>query len=226
MLLFPKAWKTLHQSKYNRDMQFRTQELLQRGESLPADESSRNHAERSFPDDRASIEFFKRLKERLIDLTNWNHKSGLTAYEIFESSGEQSADKILRAGGFVRITLFGSGKYDWVKIEDIFDSEDELVITVRPTYDPTTKPQQTGKVSHFFISDSTNNFCAFRKGNTVYLYVIGLNEKQNTGHTSGPVETARNAVVANLGYYLGIQKAEWSKFCQSFLYDGEEQTAG
>jgi hypothetical protein len=49
------------------------------------------------------------------------------------------------------------------------------------------------------------------------LYVIGLNERLNSGHTSGMIETVRNTAVANIGYYLGIQKAEWKKFCESFF---------
>jgi hypothetical protein len=121
--------------------------------------------------------------------------------------------------------LPATGKSDWVRVEEIYDRPDELTITVRPTYDPTGDPPQTGKVSHFFSSRTTNNFCAFRREATVYLYVIGLNEKLNEDHDSGVVEKVRNALVGNIGYYLGIQKAEWTKFCTSFLSDDEELAA-
>ena len=94
-----------------------------------------------------------------------------------------------------------------------------MVVTVRPTYDPTDAPVDKSVVSHFFADSATNNFCTLLRGNTVGAYVIGIGERQNTSDTSGMLESVRNAAVANIGPYLGIQSAEWTKFCNSLLAD-------
>jgi len=206
-------------------MSFRTEGVLKTAESLPTGESSINFAERSFSTEVEARNFFLELKRKLLNISHWNHRSGLSSYELFDSSGQAINDQAIKPASFIKITLAGSGKSDWVRVEDIRDENDELVITVRPSYDPTGQPQQTGKISHFFWNEATNNFCAIQSGEKVSLYVIGLNEKLNSDHTSGMVETVRNTAVANMGYYLGIQKSEWTKFCKSFLFDGEETAA-
>jgi hypothetical protein len=198
-------------------MTLRTRELLAQTEHLPADEFSINYAEREFADATTADSFLSDLKRRLVDLSHWNENSGMSSYKLFGSDGRPDNDGGLKPGFFVEITLHGTGKSDWVRVEDIYESPDELVITVKPTYDPTDEPPQTGTISHFFTSDATNNFCALREGTRTMLYVIGLNERLNSGHTSGMIETVRNTAVANIGYYLGIQKAEWKKFCESFF---------
>lgn len=205
-------------------MRLRTRELLKEGGSLPEDHFSVNYGEREFENERDAAAYLDDLKKRLIDIKKWNQHAGLSTYELFDQNGAP-VERPIAPGLFMRITLTGSGKADWVKIENVFESPYEIVIRVKPTYDPTEDSRQTGKTSHFFTAAATNNFCAFREGNKVSLYVIGLNETLNSGHTSGLIETARNTMVANLGYYLGIQKAEWTKFCESFLSDHEEPAA-
>jgi hypothetical protein len=57
---------------------------------------------------------------------------------------------------------------------------------------------------------------------SIALYVIGLNEKANVEESGNPAEAARNVAAANLGYYLGLQKAMWTEFCKNFLEVKEE----
>lgn len=200
-------------------MPSRTNELLREAEALSANGSSISRAERKFdgPDEAAA--YFEGLKARLGDLTNWNLNSGLSTYELFDENGKPSADTLLKRGRFVRIKLRATGKSDWVRIEEILESTDEMVVTVRPTFDPTGDPPDRSSVAHFFSAKATNNFCVRTDDRFVRMYVIGLNENTNTDDAEGMVEAARNAAIANLGYYLGIQKAEWTKFCESFLSD-------
>jgi hypothetical protein len=89
------------------------------------------------------------------------------------------------------------------------------VIVVRPSHDPTK--DEPGLTSHFFGPEARNHFCVQLHEKTVAFYVIGLNEKQNTQETENPVEAARNAVVANVGYYSGLQNAVWKEFCRKML---------
>ena len=103
-------------------------------------------------------------------------------------------------------------------IEKVFDTPQEIVITVRPTYDPTAEDPGPKTTSHFFTAESTNNFSANIKGKTVNAYVIGLNEKQNTAETDSMLEAARNVAAANIGSYLGIQKGEWTTFCKTSCF--------
>jgi hypothetical protein len=206
---------------YNRLMRFRTRELLAEAKTLPADEYSINSAEREFPDSAAAVNYFEGLKARFKDIGQWNANSHVSSYALYDQNGKPASTPFIERDQFMEIRLHGTGKSDWVRIENILSSPNELVITVKPTYDPTEEPPQIGKTSHFFTARARNNFCAFRENDHVMLYVIGLHETLNSGHTSGIAETARNAALANLGYYLGIQKAVWSSFCDSFLSEND-----
>jgi len=202
---------------YNVVMQFKTNEILRDAESLPSDEWSVNSAEREFADADVASTYFSDLRRRLIDIKQWNLNSDSAEYKLYNKDGTVASSGRIRPGLFLRIDLPGSGKSDWVVIENLAISPNEIVITVKPTYDPTEQPPDTGKISHFLSASARNNFCALRDGQFVKVYVIGLHETSNTGHTSGIIETVRNAAVANLGYYLGIQKAVWTSFCNRFL---------
>lgn len=109
-----------------------------------------------------------------------------------------------------------------MKVIDIFEKADEFVITVKPTFDPTDEKEDKHLTSHFFTEAATNNFCLSREFKTVKLYIIGLNEKQNTQETENTLETVRNLAV-NLSTYLGIQNGEWEKFAHHFLEAAAEK---
>jgi hypothetical protein len=198
----------------------RIEEILKQFEHVPEDERSINFAEREFADDGAARQYFAELRERFTEMASWNKYSGLSSYEIFDENGEPTPDQRVRVGLFLKISLAGSGKADWVRIEEIYEATGELIVTVRPAYDPTADDVRRDTTSHFFSSDATNNFCAVRDDRFVRVYVIGLNEKLNSDETAGIVETVRNTAVANLGSYLGVQSSEWTKFCNSFLSEG------
>ena len=146
----------------------------------------------------------------------------LSTYALFDENGREINE--INVGTFIRISLKASGKYDWIRVIDIYDAPDEFIITVKPTFDPTTENRETSAISHFFTDEATNNFCLFKKAETVAFYVIGLNEKTNTNETGGAIETIRNVAV-NLATYLGMQKGEWEKFCHHFLEDAADQNS-
>lgn len=185
-------------------------------------ESSVTCASRAFADEESAAEKFEKLKQKLLQIKDWNEKSGISSYELFDADGSVAHRRQAIIGDFIRIALHGSGKYDWVKIINVDASADEIVLTVKPSYDPTEKEVDKSVTSHFFTSDATNNFCIEKKGAEINICVIGLSEKTNTSESGGVVETIRNAATANVGSYLGIQKAEWKKFCESFLQEVEK----
>lgn len=185
-------------------------------ESSTAEVSSVTNATRNCSSETEAKNVFQRLIQKLFNIEQWNAESNLSSFALFDENGFAKMEKIAAVGDFIRITLPGSGKNDWVKIVEIHDAADEIVLTVQPSSNPTDK-EDNSTTSHFFTNDSTNNFCLQKNGIKLNFYVIGLGEKSNTEDTSGIVETVRNFATANIGHFLGIQKAQWQNFCDNFV---------
>lgn len=196
-------------------------ERLQKEAEAREDESSINGAKRTFADEAEAEKFFERLKDKIFHLEAWNAEGALSSFAHFDETGAELKNKPLADGDFIRIALKGAGKYDWVRIARIHRAPSEIVIGVKPTFDPTAEDKDA--TSHFFTSEATNNFCLLKKDATVMLYVIGLNEKTNLDETGSLLEKARNFAAANLGSYLGVQSAEWTTFARNFLELEEEK---
>ncbi len=209
-------------------MNSKIQTLLERAAAQTSaaggDTSSVANAARNFSDAAEAEKYFAEFKRKLFRIEKWNADSGLSSFELFDENGARQAPQAsAKTGDFIRITLTGSGKSDWVKVTGIDDERaDEIVLTVQPAYNPTEKGADETATSHFFIKDSSNNFCLQKINQAVKIYVVGLNEISNTQETNNIIETARNVATANLGHYLGIQKAEWTTFCENFL-ENEKQ---
>ena len=204
-------------------MSEKIQNLLKEAETSDDGKSSVTSAERAFEPAEETVEAFGLFREKLYDINRWEADSGVSAFQLFDESGKGLETKRAQKGNFVRISLPGSGKHDWVKIVDIHDASDEVVITVQPTYDPTEKDAGKDATSHFFTSDSRNNFCLQKKDGSLAVYVIGLHEKPNTSESGGVLESVRNVATASFGW-LGFQKVEWKTFCENFLDNGKRKT--
>jgi hypothetical protein len=204
-----------------KNMNDKIQHLLERAgqqaRESNAGESSITFASRAFSDSSEAENCFNRLKQKLFQIEKWNAESFLTSFELFDKNGKPSESESAVVGDFIRLSLAGSGKNDWVKIVEITEEPNEAVVTVSPSYNPTENHPDKDATSHFFTSESTNNFCLGRNRETVSFYVIGLDEKTNTKETENLIETIRNVAVANIGSYLGIQTSEWKIFCENFL---------
>lgn len=182
--------------------------------------SSFSAAEKEFADEASAAEAFAKLRRQLFDVDEWNEHGLVSSFELFDASGQIVQTRKFAVGEFLRISLPATFKYDWVRIAEITDEQNEFVITVKPTFDPTAEKRDESVISHFFTAESTNNFCLLKRDTIVGLYVIGLNEKMNASDTENTLETVRNAAV-NLGAYFGIQRGEWEKFCHHFMDDIE-----
>jgi hypothetical protein len=197
----------------------KTDELLNQTKQNES-ESSISSADKDFESEAKAREVFSALKTKLLNINEWNKHALMSTYALFDENGREINE--INVGDFIRISLKASGKYDWIRVIEVYDQPDEFVITVKPTYDPTDGENDKTTVSHFFTDEATNNFCLSRKAGTVAFYVIGLDEKSNTDETSGALETIRNVAV-NAATYLGMQKSEWEKFCHHFLEDAAEE---
>lgn len=199
----------------------RIQDLLARAEaqqkSASAESSSIVCCERELDSNIAAETFFAELKIKLRTVERWNDKAFLTGYKLFDADGNAAPDKLAAGSDYIRITLTGSGKSDWVQIKQIANAPDEMILTVSPSPDPTVENAAENRTSHFFAPQATNNFCLQKNDKTLKFYVIGLNETTNTAETANLLETVRNLATANLGNLLGIQIAEWKIFCKNFL---------
>jgi hypothetical protein len=189
----------------------------QQSKSASTEKSSIACATRDFSSGAEAEASFQRLKEKLFRIERWNAESGLSSFELFDAEGVPRKNETAALGDFIKITLPGSGKPDWVKVFDIYEAPDEVVLTVKPSPDPTDKEADEKRTSHFFTSDAINNFCLARKDSALNFYVIGLSEITNTEDTENVLETVRNFATAHLGHYFGIQKGEWTTFSENFL---------
>lgn len=210
---------------YNRIMASgKIEALLKAANSSTDNDTSVNVAKRTFLKDDDCAALFEMTKANLLRIEEWNKNSSVTSYDLFDGSGAADGSGSIAEGKFIRIALYGSGKYDWVRVLKISDEPDEFVVTVKPSYDAADGSDRSS-ISHFFGPEAENNFCVQRIEKTVAFYVIGLNEKQNTRFTDSLIETARNAAVANIGYYSGLQKSVWKDFAANFLRTDEEKAA-
>lgn len=197
------------------------EKLLEQANSSTSGDTSMNVSKRIFLEVPESIAFFNETKSNMTDIDEWNKNSSATEYELFDENGAVVSGRAIGIGSFIRIGLYGGGKYDWVNVIAITEDELEFVITVQPSHDPTKTPQDHSSISHFFGAEARNNFCVQLNDKTVAFYIIGLHEKQNTEFTDGLIESARNTAIANVGYYTGLQKAVWKQFASNFMKKDE-----
>ena len=206
---------------FRTNMNKRIQRLL--GEALAekyssgTGESSITSASRAFLKTHDADDFFNKLRPELFRVREWNEKATLTSFELFDEKGDISERENAVVGDFIRLSMAGTGKNDWVKVIEMIDEAGEAILTIKPSYDPTENEPDKNTTSHFFTSDATNSFCLEKSNAIVSFYVIGLSEKTNTGETGSFVEKARNVAVSKVGPYFGIQKAEWKTFCANFV---------
>ena len=199
------------------------EELIEAANSSTEGDTSLNVAKRIFDDTVKCDVFFEQTCSNLQSIAEWNRNSSATNYKIFDEEGTDIDPSPIEVGRFIRIGLYGSGKYDWVRVVEIFDELNEFILKVKPSHDPTQDPVDPTLISHFFGPEAENNFCVQRNGKAVAFYVIGLNEKQNTKFTDSLIESARNAAIANVGYYTGLQKGVWKQFASNFVATEEEK---
>lgn len=197
-------------------MSDKIQNLLKQANTREIPDTSITFAKRAFLDESDAQNYFAAVRQKLFDLEEWD-KNSAADYGLYDEKGGECADKKITVGKFIYIDVPAAGKKDWVKVIDIFDAPDEFIIIVQPTCNPTEKPVETDVTSHFFHRDARNNFCLQRDDKEIILYVIGINEKANLKETGNLIETARNAAAANMGYFLGAQKAMWKDFCANLL---------
>ncbi len=171
---------------------------------------SNTESEATLTDVAEARSFYQVVRDRLLRVNDW-HEWGGTGTADFQlcDEGGKEVERIPQTGDHFRIDIPGPGTRtgagdDWVRIEEISDEEDCLLIRVRPATNPTNPDPD---IAHFFSEEATSNFMIRREGNKVIAGVYGRNEKPNT-NTTRTVDKLRNAAVAT-GAVSGFSKLQW-----------------
>ena len=193
-------------------------EALAQKYSSGTGKSSITSASRTFPNTHDANDFFNRLRAELFRVREWNEKTTLTSFELFDETGNMSKRQTAIVGDLIRLSMAGTGKSDWAKVIEIVDEAGEAILTIKPSYNSTGNEPDRNTMSHFAASTSTHSFCLEKNNAVVSFYVIELSEKaKNTDKTGNFLKTARNVAVSMVDRYFGIQKGVWKTLCVNFL---------
>ena len=174
--------------------------------------------------------FFKVVKNRLLDVSNWYKLCGLgsATFALTDHMGNK-VRRLAKQGDHLRIDIpapsskTGDG-YDWVRVETIenknnpADDYEELSMRARPAKNP---KDNAGETAHFFQDDASSTFMIIREKNIVKAEIHGRNELPNVQQET-KLDTLRNAVMA-LAAMLGFSKFQWKKLVKG-LVSQKEQT--
>ncbi len=192
-------------------------EALAQKYSSGTGKSSITSASRTFPNTHDADDFFNRLRVELFRVREWNEKTTLTSFELFDQTGNMSERQTAIVGDLIRLSMAGTGKSDWARVTEIVDEAGEAILTIKLSYSSTGNEPDRNTTSHFVASTSTHSFCLEKNNAVVSFYVIELSEKANTDKTEKFLERARNVAVSMVGPYFGIQKGVWKTLCVNFL---------
>jgi len=216
---------------FHRNVNARIQRLL--GEALAQKYSSRTgkssitSASRTFLNTHDADDFFNSLRAGLFRVREWNEKTTLASFELFDEKGSIPERQTAIVGDFIRLSMPGTGKSVWATVIEIGNEAGEAILTIKPSNNPPGNEPNKNTRSHFVASTSTNSFCLEKNKAAVSFYVIELSEKANTDEAGNFLETARNVAVSMVGPYLGIQNGEWKALCVNFLQvTGREKNRG
>ena len=145
---------------------------------------------------------WEKAKTAFLDINNWEKTADSSTgaeFKLTDANGKLKNGPA-KVGDLIRIDIpgpgSGEGGYDWVRVEDIKSSPNEVQIKVRP-YDK----DKDGSADHFFTSQATNTFTLTKGGtNQIQFRVNGRNEVSN-----GMAAAGQNAV----GYFSGLQEGQW-----------------
>jgi hypothetical protein len=184
--------------------------------------ASNTEAHASFESDAEALSFFKLASQRLLHVNQWHELAGKATaqFQLRDDEGK-AVDREARKGDYFQIDIPAPGSvtgggYDWVRIEDIVEEENNLVITVRPCSNPQNKDKDT---AHFFSSDSSSSFVVKKEGKKVTAGVYGRNEKPNAG-TEKIIDKIRNTAVA-IGAITGFSKLQWKSLVNGIVKQEE-----
>jgi hypothetical protein len=132
--------------------------------------SSNTESEQHLSSEEKAKEFYEVVRARLLHVNRWQDHAGpaSASFQLLDKTGKE-ADRIVQAGDYFQITVPGPGPVagdgkDFVQVEAISDTENEVAIKVRPAPSPLNNQED---VAHFFKEEATSSFVVKREGSKV-----------------------------------------------------------
>jgi hypothetical protein len=171
-----------------------------------------------FANEQEARKFFMVAKERLLSVNQWQDLAGAAtaAFQLTDAKGND-VDRHPEKNDHFKIDVPGPGSvtgegHDWVRVEDLVDTEDSVAIMVRPATNPTNDRED---IAHFFKEEATSSFMVKRQGNKVIAGVYGRNEQPNTS-ADKLVDKIRNTAMA-AGAISGFSKLQWKQLVEGIV---------
>jgi hypothetical protein len=169
-----------------------------------------------------AIDLYTIARGRLLLVPEWQNLVGNigAVFQLTDTEGNE-LQRPAKKEDYIRIDIPGPGShagegYDWVRIEDIEESNSEdmdgIAMLVRPAANPRT---QNNNIAHFYAEQSTSTFVVARQHNTVTASVYDRNIEANE-ETKQPLDKIRNAVVG-IGAKHGFSKLQWGALVKGLL---------
>ena len=167
--------------------------------------------------------FFKLACKRLLNVNAWGEISGMSDFQLHDQNGIK-VNREAQEGDYIQINIPGPGPqsgdgFDWVRIEDISQSEGEtealLSIRVRPSAKPDN--DQTSP-AHFLKETATSTFIVRKNALDVTAEEHGRNEVANTD-TESIIDNGRNLLVGGAAK-LGLSYPQWKLLVQGIVAAG------
>jgi hypothetical protein len=171
-----------------------------------------------FANEQEARKFFEVAKRRLLAVNHWQELAGAAtaAFQLTDEYGND-VDRSPEKNDHFKIDVPGPGSvsgegHDWVKVEDVVQTEDTVAIMVRPATNP-RKDRES--IAHFFKAEATSSFMVKKKGSTVIAGVYGRNEQPNT-EVDNLVDKIRNTAMA-AGAISGFSKLQWKQLVEGMV---------
>nr|WP_068891944.1 hypothetical protein [Pedobacter panaciterrae] len=177
---------------------------------------------REMASEAEAILFFKTVKDRLLDVNQWDKIAGgaMSNFFLTDSNGNPVERRATR-GDRIKINIPGPGTqagsgYDWVEIEEIkeqhLNGSEILSMQARPASNPLNLNED---IAHFLTEAATSTFQVKRIGNIIYAEEHGRNEVPNN-QTSNTVDNVRNTFVG-WGAKIGFSYPQWKALVKGLL---------
>jgi len=167
--------------------------------------------------------FYTIARHRLLHINNWYDlaKLPIATFSYLDKNGQASLGHP-KIGGYLKINIPGPGLpstagYDYVRIENIEETDDEnlqiLTITLRPSSNPLINDPE--HIQHFFKEMATSTLQVQRINKNVNAFYYGRNEVINLDVDSLS-DKIRNLFIG-IGAKLGASFPQWKSLLKGIM---------
>lgn len=169
-----------------------------------------------------AAQFYSVAKQRLLDVNNWHSIAGTGSarFQLVSAEGEE-VQRLAQKGDYFKIDIPGPGSragggYDWVKVEELTETDNENVqstgLRVRPADNPFNSSNET---AHFYSDDATSNFIVTRENNIINAVIVDKNVEPNSD-SSSVTDKLRDAAVG-IGAISIFSKIQWQHLANGIV---------